>query len=78
MKDLKDLKIRSKEIFDVIKNTPYYFAPLGIISGLGLEEKEINNKPFIGVVNTWNEVNPGHKHLNTLSEAVKEGIIEYA
>jgi dihydroxy-acid dehydratase len=76
MNKLKDLKKRSKEIFDVIKNTPYYFAPLGIISGLGLEEKEINNKPFIGVVNTWNEVNPGHKHLNTLSEAVKEGIIE--
>lgn len=75
-KNLSDLKKRSTEIFEVIKNTPYYFAPLGIISGLGLEEKEISNKPFIGVVNTWNEVNPGHKHLRSLSEAVKQGIIE--
>ncbi|MBD3212105.1 MAG: dihydroxy-acid dehydratase [Candidatus Lokiarchaeota archaeon] len=75
-KDNAKLKHRSNEIFDVIKNTPYYFAPLGIISGLGLEEKEIKNKPFIGVVNTWNEVNPGHKHLRDLAIAVKEGIIE--
>ncbi|MBD3213099.1 MAG: dihydroxy-acid dehydratase [Candidatus Lokiarchaeota archaeon] len=70
------MKKRSKEIFEVIKNTPYYFAPLGIISGLGLEEKELKNKPFIGIVNTWNELNPGHKHLNRLATAVKEGIIE--
>jgi len=76
MKDYSNLKKRSTEIFDLIKNTPYYFAPLGIISGLGLEEKELKNKPFIGVVNTWNELNPGHKHLNRLADAVKEGIIE--
>jgi len=71
-----NLKKRSNSIFDVIKNTPYYYAPLGFISGTGLEEKEIHKKPFIGVVNTWNELNPGHKHLNTLAEAVKYGIIE--
>ncbi|MEE9378330.1 MAG: dihydroxy-acid dehydratase [Candidatus Lokiarchaeia archaeon] len=71
-----NLKKRSNSIFDVIKNTPYYFASLGFISGIGLEEKEILKKPFIGVVNTWNELNPGHKHLNTLAEAVKYGIIE--
>ncbi|TXT64664.1 MAG: Dihydroxy-acid dehydratase [Promethearchaeota archaeon] len=76
MKDNSNLKKRSKEIFEVIKSTPYYFAPLGIISGLGLEEKELKNKPFIGIVNTWNELNPGHKHLNRLATAVKEGIIE--
>ncbi|TFF92334.1 MAG: dihydroxy-acid dehydratase, partial [Promethearchaeota archaeon] len=76
MKENIHLKKRSSEIFDLIKNTPYYFAPLGIISGLGLEEKELKNKPFIGVLNTWNELNPGHKHLNNLATAVKEGIIE--
>jgi dihydroxy-acid dehydratase len=76
MKDYSHLKKRSTEIFEVIKNTPYYFAPLGIISGVGLEEKELKKKPFIGVVNTWNELNPGHKHLDKLATAVKEGIIE--
>ncbi|MFW9897826.1 MAG: dihydroxy-acid dehydratase [Candidatus Thorarchaeota archaeon] len=71
-----NLKKRSDEIFEVIKKTPYVYAPLGIISGLGLEENEIYNKPFIGIVNTWNELNPGHMHLRHLAEAVKLGVAE--
>ncbi|MHA1489541.1 MAG: dihydroxy-acid dehydratase [Promethearchaeota archaeon] len=71
-----DLKKRSNTIFEGIKTTPFNYVTLGILKGLGLEEKEIKNKPFIGVVNTWNELNPGHKHLRTLAEAVKYGIIE--
>ncbi|MHA1677572.1 MAG: hypothetical protein ACTSW3_02195, partial [Promethearchaeota archaeon] len=69
-KENLNMKKRSNTLFDVIKNTPYYYATLGFISGTGLEEKEIHNKPFIGVVNTWNELNPGHKHLNILAEGV--------
>ncbi len=71
-----DLKKRSKEIFETIKKTPFYYVPLGIFKAFGLDEKEINSKPFIGVVNTWNEINPGHAHLLQLAEAVKYGIIE--
>jgi len=71
-----DLKKRSRTIFEVVKDTPFRYVASGIIQGLGLEEKEIQEKPFIGVVNTWNEVNPGHKHLRDLAEAVKYGIIE--
>ena len=33
-------------------------------------------KPFIGIANSWNEVVPGHIHLNEVTEAVKQGIIE--
>ena len=33
-------------------------------------------KPKIAVVNSWNEINPGHIHLRKLSELVKDGIIE--
>jgi len=71
-----DIKKRSKQIFEVIKQTSFYFVPVGIMKGIGLEEKELRNKPLIGIVNTWNELNPGHKHLRELSEAVKYGIIE--
>lgn len=71
-----DLKKRSKTIFEGVKDTPFRYVASGIIQGLGLEEKEIHEKPFIGVVNTWNEVNPGHKHLRDLAEAVKYGVIE--
>jgi len=77
MNEIKiDLKSRSKQIFENVKNTPFKYIAMGIMKGLGLEEKDIEEKPFIGVVNTWNELNPGHKHLNILAEAVKYGIIE--
>ena len=72
----KNLKERSDTILEVIKNTPFNFVPIGVIKGLGLDDKDIKNKPFVGVVNTWNELNPGHKHLRPLAEAVKYGIIE--
>lgn len=41
---------------------------------LGLDEKELE-KPFIGIVNTWSAIHPGHIHLRTLAAAVSEGVI---
>ncbi|MCL2334157.1 MAG: dihydroxy-acid dehydratase, partial [Candidatus Methanoplasma sp.] len=41
----------------------------------GLTDEDFE-KPFIGIANSWNDIIPGHLHLNELSEAVKEGIIE--
>lgn len=32
------------------------------------------DKPFIGIINTWGETNPGHLHYRQLSEAVKRGV----
>ena len=71
-----DIKKRSNRIFEGIKNTPFRYVTAGIIKGVGIEENDLFEKPLIGVVNTWNELNPGHKHLNILVEAVKYGIIE--
>jgi dihydroxy-acid dehydratase len=34
------------------------------------------SKPKIAVVNSWNEINPGHIHLKKLAKLVKEGIKE--
>lgn len=47
----------------------------GLMCGMGytLEEQA---RPLIGVVNSWNEYNPGHVHLNKLAERVKQGIRE--
>ncbi|MHA2128885.1 MAG: dihydroxy-acid dehydratase [Promethearchaeota archaeon] len=71
-----DLKIRSKSLFDGINKTPFRYGKIELLKSLGLNDYDINNKPFIGIVNTWNELNPGHKHLNILAEAVKHGVIE--
>ncbi len=71
-----DMKKRSKSVFEVIQKTPFYYVPLGILHGAGYEPKEITGKPLVGIANSWNEINPGHKHLRELAEAVKHGIIE--
>ncbi len=44
-----------------------------LLHALGLSKKDLE-RPFIGIVNSFNEVVPGHKHLNTIAEAVKAGV----
>jgi len=34
------------------------------------------SKPFIAIANSWNEIIPGHVHLDKLVEEVKKGVIE--
>jgi dihydroxy-acid dehydratase len=46
----------------------------GLLHALGLRDEEIS-KPFIGVINTWSEINPGHVHLRRLADAVKRGVV---
>jgi dihydroxy-acid dehydratase len=44
-----------------------------LLKATGLTDSEID-KPFIAVVNSWNELIPGHIHLDKVAEAVKAGI----
>ena len=45
-----------------------------LLKSLGLADNDIS-KPFIGVVNSYTNVVPGHAHLNQVAAAVKAGII---
>jgi dihydroxy-acid dehydratase len=45
-----------------------------LLKALGLGDKDIA-KPFIGVVNSFTDVVPGHIHLKQVADAVKAGII---
>ncbi len=47
----------------------------GLMCGMGYTPEE-QQRPLIGVVNSWNEYNPGHVHLDKLAERVKQGIRE--
>jgi dihydroxy-acid dehydratase len=44
-----------------------------LLKALGLMDYEID-KPLVGIVNSFNEVIPGHIHLDKLSQAVKTGV----
>jgi dihydroxy-acid dehydratase len=41
---------------------------------IGFTEEQ-TQKPLIAVANTWNELHPGHFHLNRLAAKVKEGVL---
>ena len=49
----------------------------GLMCGMGYTEEE-QKRPLIAVVNSWNEYNPGHVHLDKLAERVKQGVREAA
>jgi len=44
-----------------------------LMKASGFTDEEIR-RPIIGVVNSFNEIVPGHTHLRTIAEAVKAGI----
>ena len=44
-----------------------------LLRAVGCDQKDID-QPFIGVINSFNEVVPGHIHLRTIAEAVKGGV----
>ena len=44
-----------------------------LMKALGLTDEEIE-RPFIGIVNSANELIPGHMHLNQVVSAVKAGV----
>ncbi len=44
-----------------------------LLKATGLSNEDLK-KPLIGVVNSFNEVNPGHVHLREISQEVKLGI----
>jgi len=44
-----------------------------LIRALGVCEGDFA-KPFIGIVNSFSEIVPGHLHLETIAQAVKEGV----
>jgi dihydroxy-acid dehydratase len=46
-----------------------------LFKALGLTDREME-RPLVGVVNSFNELVPGHMHLRQIAEAVKAGVRE--
>lgn len=45
-----------------------------LLRALGLTDEELS-RPLIGIVNSQNDIVPGHMHLNQVTEAVKKGVL---
>ncbi len=60
----------------LVENCDQLFTALirkELLHGVGLTDREIG-QPLIGIVNSWNELVPGHIHFRELAGAVKDGV----
>lgn len=60
---------------DMIVSGPDRAGHRALLYSLGLGEDELK-KPFIAVVNSWNEIVPGCAPLKEIAEYVKRGVLE--
>jgi dihydroxy-acid dehydratase len=58
---------------DVVRRGVERAPHRSLLRALGCTEREIN-QPFVGVINSFNEIIPGHIHLRQVADAVKAGI----
>jgi len=58
---------------DVIKKGLERAPHRALLHALGCDTADLD-KPFIGVVNSYTEIVPGHVHLREIAEAVKAGV----
>lgn len=58
---------------EVVKRGPERAPHRSLFYALGCTTSDWD-KPFIGVVNSYNRIIPGHMHLDAISRAVQEGI----
>jgi dihydroxy-acid dehydratase len=63
-----------KMISDKMKTGVERAPQRSLLKAMGMTDKQIR-KPLIGIVNSFNEVVPGHMHLQTIARAVKDGVL---
>ncbi len=60
---------------DILKKDIETLPHRALLMSSGLKEEDFApDKPFIGVANSFNDIIPGHIHLNDLTQEVKRGI----
>jgi len=62
--------MRSHKITKGVERAPHR----SLLYALGLTDKDLG-RPLIGIVNSHNEIVPGHMHLNSIADAVKAGVL---
>ena len=62
-------------LFKIDELDPKKAYERALYHGCGYSYEDLQ-RPKVAVVNSWNEINPGHIHLRRLAEFVKEGIKE--
>jgi len=61
--------------FGLGKRDPRLAYKRALYHGCGYSDADLE-KPLIAIANSFNQMNPGHIHLNQLADLVKEGVLE--
>jgi len=60
---------------DILKKNIETLPHRALLMSVGLKEEDFDlARPFIGIANSYNNIIPGHIHLNELTQEVKRGI----
>ncbi len=60
---------------EILKKGAETIAHRALLISAGVKPEDLDsNKPFIGIANSYNDIIPGHIHLNELTKEVKRGI----
>ena len=65
------IPMKSEKLKKSIEGLPHR----ALLMSAGMKKEDFN-KPFIGIANAYNNIVPGHVHLNELAEEVKRGVID--
>jgi len=71
MKSKKDRPVPSLNSRDFAEDC--FYIRSGLLKSMGFDDADLQ-RPLIAVVNSWNELLPGHFYLRKLAESVKAGI----
>ena len=59
---------------DAVKTGPERTPHRSLLKACGYTDAQMR-KPFVGIVNSYSEIVPGHNHLSQISRAVKDGVL---
>jgi dihydroxy-acid dehydratase len=62
-------------ISDAMKSGAENAPKRALLKAMGYTDEQIA-KPLVGIVNSYNEVVPGHIHLLNIARAVKDGVLQ--
>lgn len=60
---------------DKMKSGPENAPKRALLKAMGYTNHQLE-KPLIGIVNSFNEVVPGHSHLQSIARSVKDGVLQ--
>ena len=71
---MKERKLRSSDWFGRKGKDGFIYRAW--MKNQGIPDYEFNNKPVIGICNTWSELTPCNAHFRELAERVKRGVLQ--